>query len=113
MLERWNAREESFGSPLRFFSAAGILLMAAAAVQVLGQSPTWSSVNRDPSGGVRYEVRYRFDPQPFDVPAVPRAPYSATEVSITPVTNADGASERQEEETRRIFRDGEGRVRVE
>jgi hypothetical protein len=113
VLERWNTREESFGSPLRLFGAAGVLLMAAAAGPVWGQSPTWSSVNRDASGAVRYEVHYRFDPQPFDVPAVPRAPYSATEVSIAPVTNADGAIERQEEETRRIFRDGEGRVRVE
>jgi hypothetical protein len=113
VLERWNSREESFGSPLLFFSAAGILLMAAAAGPVLGQSPTWSSVNRDPSGAVLFQVRYSFDPQPFDVPAIAREPYSATEVSIAPAENANGAVESQEEETRRIFRDGEGRVRVE
>lgn len=85
----------------------------AAMLPVLAQSPTWSSVSRDPSGVVQFQVRFGFDPNPFEQPATAGAPYSATEVSIGPAIGINGATEQREEGTRRIFRDGQGRLRIE
>jgi hypothetical protein len=87
--------------------------LVAAVIPLFAQSPVSSSVARDPNGHVKYEVPFQFDPKPFEAEPVRNAPYSAIEVSIAPDATTNGVTERREDETRRIFRDSKGSLRIE
>lgn len=87
--------------------------LVAVVVPALAQSPASSSVARDPNGHVNYQVPLQFDPKPFEAEPVTDAPFSAIEISIAPGVTANGVIEQRQDETRRIFRDSKGRLRIE
>src|SRR5215469_13962955 len=69
-----------------------------------GQAGFSSTATRDATGVVEYTTRVSFDPKPFENPPVTGAPYSADEYR---------REKNERSLNRRIFRDGQGRERVE
>jgi hypothetical protein len=88
------------------------LLMASTTVHA-AQSPSSATSSRDSSGAVSYDVTYSFHPSSFDEPVVKGSPYAAEEFSTFPQLLSNGTRVETSESTRKIYRDGEGRTRVE
>src|SRR5262245_56336827 len=88
-----------------------VLLSLLLVPEAAGQNLVSASTTLDSAGATVFRGSFEFLPKPFLIPPTSAAPYSAEEVSER--IQSDGTRSEAAQTVRRIYRDSQGRTRVE